>query len=131
MEMFKAIFDAERWASVPFGFWAGVMFVFGSMVGSFLNVCIYRMPLGLSVVSPPSHCPHCKYSIPWFLNADLVVPEWQMQELPSADFAALFSRGTVYRLGVPRVLASLRPAVTVVGFGVCLVSGRTHRRDVH
>lgn len=72
MEMFKAIFDAERWASVPFGFWAGMMFVFGSMVGSFLNVCIYRMPLGLSVVSPPSHCPHCKYSIPWFLNVPLL-----------------------------------------------------------
>lgn len=29
------------------------------------------MPLGLSVVSPPSHCPHCKYSIPWFLNIPL------------------------------------------------------------
>ena len=66
------MFDAERWAAVPFGFWAVVMFVFGSMVGSFLNVCIYRMPLGLSVVSPPSHCPHCKYSIPWFLNVPLL-----------------------------------------------------------
>ena len=42
------------------------------MVGSFLNVCIHRMPLGQSIVSPPSHCPHCKYSIPWFLNIPLV-----------------------------------------------------------
>lgn len=70
--MFEPIFDREVWARVPFGFWAVVMFVFGSMVGSFLNVCIYRMPLGLSVVSPPSHCPHCKYSIPWFLNVPLL-----------------------------------------------------------
>lgn len=69
--MFEPIFDREVWARVPFSFWAVAMFVFGSMVGSFLNVCIYRMPLGLSVVSPPSHCPHCKYSIPWFLNVPL------------------------------------------------------------
>jgi leader peptidase (prepilin peptidase)/N-methyltransferase len=57
---------------VPFPFWSLVFFIFGCMVGSFLNVCIHRMPLGQSVVSPPSHCPHCKYSIPWFLNIPLV-----------------------------------------------------------
>ena len=48
------------------------MFVFGSMVGSFLNVCIHRMPLGQSIVHPPSHCPHCDYSIPWYLNIPLL-----------------------------------------------------------
>lgn len=66
------VFNPELWAAVPFHFWTVVIFVFGSMVGSFLNVCIYRMPLGLSVVSPPSHCPHCRYSIPWYLNIPLV-----------------------------------------------------------
>ena len=65
-------FDPDVWAAVPFHFWSVVLFVFGSMVGSFLNVCIYRMPRGLSVVSPPSHCPHCGYSIPWFLNIPLL-----------------------------------------------------------
>lgn len=70
--MLDPVFDREVWARVPFHFWSVVFFVFGSMVGSFLNVCIHRMPLGLSVVSPPSHCPHCKYSIPWFLNMPLV-----------------------------------------------------------
>ena len=65
-------FDPEVWAAVPFHFWSVVFFVWGSMVGSFLNVCIHRMPRGLSVVSPPSHCPHCGYSIPWFLNIPLV-----------------------------------------------------------
>src|ERR1051326_8467218 len=69
---FEPIFDREVWARVPFGFWAVVMFWFGSCVGSFLNVCIYRLPLGMSVVSPPSHCPQCKYSIPWWLNVPLV-----------------------------------------------------------
>lgn len=63
-------------ASVPFHFWSFWFFVFGSMVGSFLNVCIHRMPLGLSVVSPPSHCPHCKYSIPFYLNIPLVTWLW-------------------------------------------------------
>src|SRR5215469_6658863 len=68
----NAIFNAHTWASLPFHFWSACFFVFGCMVGSFLNVCIHRMPLGLSIVSPPSHCPHCKYSIPWYLNVPLV-----------------------------------------------------------
>lgn len=70
--MLKTILDPQNWASVPFHFWTAVFFGLGCIVGSFLNVCIHRMPLGLSVVSPPSHCPHCKYSIPWFLNIPLV-----------------------------------------------------------
>ncbi|MDB6028348.1 MAG: Peptidase domain protein [Verrucomicrobiales bacterium] len=66
------MFDPEIWARVPFHFWSVVFFAFGSVVGSFLNVCIHRMPRNESIVSPPSHCPHCKYSIPWFLNVPLV-----------------------------------------------------------
>jgi leader peptidase (prepilin peptidase)/N-methyltransferase len=69
---FDAIFNPHNWAVVPFHFWSLVFFVFGCIVGSFLNVCIYRMPLDLSVVTPPSHCPHCKYSIPFYLNIPLV-----------------------------------------------------------
>ena len=69
---FDAIFDARNWATVPFHFWSLVFFTLGAIVGSFLNVCIYRMPLGLSVMTPPSHCPHCKYSIPWYLNIPLL-----------------------------------------------------------
>ena len=72
----EAMFDRELWARVPFHFWSLFLFALGCMVGSFLNVCIHRMPLGLSVVSPPSHCPHCKYSIPWYLNVPLVT--WLM-----------------------------------------------------
>jgi leader peptidase (prepilin peptidase)/N-methyltransferase len=60
------------WSLVPFHFWSLCFFVFGCMVGSFLNVCIHRLPLGMSIVTPPSHCPQCKYSIPWWLNIPLV-----------------------------------------------------------
>jgi leader peptidase (prepilin peptidase) / N-methyltransferase len=70
------MFDAEIWAKVPFHFWTLVLFMLGCMVGSFLNVCIYRMPLGRSVISPPSHCPKCSYSIPFYLNIPLVT--WLM-----------------------------------------------------
>jgi leader peptidase (prepilin peptidase)/N-methyltransferase len=64
--------DPEVWAAVPMQFWSLVFFVFGCIVGSFLNVCIYRMPRGENIVTPPSHCPHCGYSIPWYLNVPLV-----------------------------------------------------------
>lgn len=65
------MFDLQTWATVPFHFWSGVFFFLGAIVGSLLNVCIHRMPIGLSIVQPPSHCPHCSYSIPWYLNIPL------------------------------------------------------------
>ncbi len=43
-------------------------FIFGSIVGSFLNVCIHRMPLGESIVWPHSRCPKCKKKIPTYDN---------------------------------------------------------------
>jgi len=47
-------------------------FVFGMVVGSFLNVCICRLPKNESVVSPPSHCPGCSYQIRWYDNIPLL-----------------------------------------------------------
>jgi leader peptidase (prepilin peptidase) / N-methyltransferase len=67
-----ATFDTRIWAEVPGAFWAAVFFVLGSIVGSFLNVCIHRLPRGESIISPPSHCPHCAYEIPWYLNIPLL-----------------------------------------------------------
>jgi leader peptidase (prepilin peptidase)/N-methyltransferase len=71
-----AMFDPKTWSAVPFHFWSLSFFALGCIVGSFLNVCIYRMPLGKSIISPPSHCPHCEYSIPFYLNIPLVT--WLM-----------------------------------------------------
>jgi leader peptidase (prepilin peptidase)/N-methyltransferase len=42
--------------------------VLGLCVGSFLNVCIYRLPRGQSIMSPPSRCPQCGRSLRWFDN---------------------------------------------------------------
>jgi len=42
------------------------MFVFGLLIGSFMNVIIYRLPLGYSVVYPASRCPHCQHRLAWF-----------------------------------------------------------------
>lgn len=49
-----------------------VAFVFGLLVGSFLNVCIHRWPKYQSVVSPRSRCPHCEAQIAWYDNIPLL-----------------------------------------------------------
>ncbi len=46
--------------------------VFGLIIGSFLNVCIYRWPRDLSVVKPRSHCPECENGIAWFDNVPVI-----------------------------------------------------------
>ena len=47
-------------------------FIFGAIMGSFLNVCIYRLPLGKSIVGPRSFCPFCENTIGWFDNIPLI-----------------------------------------------------------
>jgi len=46
-------------------------FIFGTLWGSFFNVCISRIPRGKSIVFPPSHCPECSERIRWFDNIPL------------------------------------------------------------
>jgi leader peptidase (prepilin peptidase)/N-methyltransferase len=46
--------------------------LFGLLVGSFLNVCIYRLPRGTSVVFPPSACGGCGRQLRWFENVPVV-----------------------------------------------------------
>jgi leader peptidase (prepilin peptidase)/N-methyltransferase len=47
-------------------YWAFVAFVFGAVTGSFLNVCIWRLPRDESLSDPPSHCPNCNHQLAFF-----------------------------------------------------------------
>jgi len=52
------------------------VFVIGLVLGSFLNVCILRLPLGESIVRPRSRCPSCKQGIRWYHNLPVVSWLW-------------------------------------------------------
>ncbi len=59
----------EAFAVILMGLW-------GACVGSFLNVVIYRVPAGLSVVSPPSRCPGCEKKLAWYDNVPVLGWLW-------------------------------------------------------
>lgn len=62
------MFDLARW----YGMRHVLIFVAGAIVGSFLNVCIYRIPLKQSIAFPGSHCPKCKHRIVWYDNIPIL-----------------------------------------------------------
>ncbi len=76
MTLAANILEARSWALLPFHFWTAVFFVLGAIVGSFLNVCIHRLPLGQSLLRPGSHCPHCGARIAWRHNLPLLSWLW-------------------------------------------------------
>ena len=49
-----------------------IFFIFGSAIGSFLNVCIYRLPRNLSIISPSSRCPSCNIPIKPYDNIPIL-----------------------------------------------------------
>jgi leader peptidase (prepilin peptidase)/N-methyltransferase len=69
--------DAIIWLGGTVGMFSVIFFVFGCCIGSFLNVVIYRLPLGKNLISPPSHCPKCDYRIPVYQNIPLFTWLWQ------------------------------------------------------
>ncbi len=54
------------------GFFLFAFFILGAIVGSFLNVCIVRLPKMQSIVAPASRCIHCATPIPWYDNIPLI-----------------------------------------------------------
>lgn len=49
-----------------------VVFILGAIIGSFLNVCIYRIPAGISIVFPASRCPACLTNLRWYHNVPIL-----------------------------------------------------------
>ncbi|MFN3926059.1 MAG: prepilin peptidase [Pseudanabaenaceae cyanobacterium] len=47
-------------------------FLLGACIGSFINVVVYRVPAGLSIVHPPSRCPHCLTPLRWWQNLPIL-----------------------------------------------------------
>ena len=105
-------------------------FIFGSCIASFLNVVIWRVPRGESIVKPPSHCPKCDAPIRWYQNIPIlswlalrgkcanckapISPRYILIELLGGLlFAAIFWRlhGTFVRHGIAAGVVT-----TVVGW---------------
>jgi leader peptidase (prepilin peptidase)/N-methyltransferase len=101
--------------------------LFGLIVGSFLNVVIYRMPRGESIAYPASHCPVCSHTLSWTENIPLV--SWLVQggrcrhcrssissryPLVEAMTAALFAlTALVYGISIEALAVALLAATLV------------------
>ncbi len=55
---------------------SGLIFFLGAAIGSFLNVVIYRLPAGLSLLHPPSHCPRCQTPLKPYDNVPILGWLW-------------------------------------------------------
>lgn len=74
------------------------LFILGAIVGSFLNVCIYRIPRERSILWPGSHCGNCWQAIRWYDNIPLV-SYWVLRgavavvvlPIPSVTFSSSYS----------------------------------------
>ncbi len=81
----------------------------GLLIGSFLNVCVYRWPRDLSVVRPRSFCPGCEKTIAWYDN------------IPVLSYALLRGRCRYCRESIPWRYPLVELA-TGIAFGVCFAA---------
>ncbi len=95
----------------PFG--AVYVTLIGLVVGSFLNVCIYRLPHGLSIVRPGSRCPNCQTPIRWFQN------------IPVLSWLLLRGRCSACRAGISIRYPLVEMLTGAVTLGIWLLYGPT------
>lgn len=118
-------------ADFPLWFVRGFAFLFGLLWGSFLNVVIYRVPLGMSVSKPPSHCPACKKPVRAWQNVPVF--SWLLLRGRSACCGAKISVryplveliGGVLSLGIVElcVLPLPHPTTSIARAGAIWISG--------
>lgn len=104
------------------------VFILGLLLGSFLNVCIYRIPLGRTVVKGRSYCPECGNLIPWYRNIPLfsylllqgrckdcdtaISPVYPIVELLNALLYVLVF--AIYGLTIPALLLAILSSLLIV-----------------
>ncbi len=98
--------------------WEAGCFVLGLIVGSFANVCIYRLPLGLSIVSPGSRCPACKQPIRAWDN------------VPVLSYLVLLGRCRSCRARIPLRYPAVETANGLAYLAVALAFGPTLQAPV-
>jgi len=98
---------------VPAWFVPTVAAVYGLVVGSFLNVVVYRLPRGMSLVRPRSHCPACGAPVRWFDN------------VPVLSYAALLGRCRACRAPISARYPAVELASGALAAGVVVRFGLT------
>jgi leader peptidase (prepilin peptidase) / N-methyltransferase len=119
-------------------------FFFGLLLGSFLNVCISRLPHGKSILKPRSHCPNCLETIRWYDNIPLLswlllatrcrhckntIP-WRYPLIELATgvwFAIAAAQAVAHPLQVDGILSSI--GIAILGFlliGLIVMDWHTH-----
>jgi leader peptidase (prepilin peptidase)/N-methyltransferase len=92
---------------------SGFALLLGLLLGSFLNVCIYRIPLGKSIVHPPSSCPHCGRRIRFYDN------------LPVVSYILLLGRCRYCRHPIPFHYPMVEALFGVLSFALFIKYGLT------